>query len=358
MAGIPGRFMIQKSSGMALVAVLSMMLVLVALVTALHRQMGDTAFAARKTGDKMQARAAASGGVEVAMAILARDRELTDSDSLQDIWNDPEALHMALAATGLSPLPEIYIEDELSKIQVNALVHRPNEVNGDQVKLWDRFLTALILNDDSLIGMRPSSIINPLIDWLDSGDDDRITGLDGAEADYYATLDPPYGPRNGPFTDLSELQRVRGITPELWAKVGGAEGLSRFMTIWGVETRSGRRVEVDGRININTAPLEVIATLITETSSLHMAEEIQAFRDEKSEGIYVNDLEGEWYRRCAGCEDVPLAENLITRRSDIFRIVSRASQSGSEVEITAVVRREKNEESGRYFCRILRWSEE
>ncbi|MCW7752956.1 general secretion pathway protein GspK [Desulfobotulus sp. H1] len=349
----------QKDSGMALIAVLSMMLVLVALVTTLHRQMGSLAVTAQKTGDRMQARAAAMGGVEVARALLARDRELTETDTLQDIWNDPEILYAAVSSAGLDPLPEVLIEDELGKIQVNALVHRPNEVNADQAQLWDRFLKVLILHDETLMGTtRPSAIINPLIDWLDSEDDDRVTGLDGAEADYYATLDPPYAPRNGPFTDLSELQRVRGITPELWDRVGGAEGLGRVMTVWNGETRSGRRIQVDGRININTAPQEVIAALITEMSSLHMAAEIQGFRDEKSEGIYINELEGNWYRRCTGCEDVPLAENLITRRSDIFRIISRAAQNGSAVEITVIVRREKDNETGRFFCRILRWHEE
>jgi general secretion pathway protein K len=320
--------------------------------------MRDTVISVRKSGDIQQARAVAAAGVQAAMALLAQDRELTEKDTLQDAWNDPELLHTALTASGLSPLPEVFIEDELGKIQVNALVNRPNEVNGDQVKLWDRFLTALILHDESLIGSRPSAIINPLIDWLDSGDDDRITGLDGAERDYYASLDPPYAPRNGPFTDLSELRRVRGITPELWARVGGVEGLGRVMTIWGEESRTGRSVGMSGRININTAPVEVIATLITENSSLHMAEEIVAFRDEKSEGIYVNDLEGNWYRRCAGCEEVPLAENLITQRSDIFRIVSRAVKDGGAVKITAVVRRERDGEAGRFFCRILRWQEE
>lgn len=347
-----------RSSGMVLVAVLAMMLVLVALATTLHRQMRDTLVSVRKNWDVEEARHAALAGTQSAMALLARDRELTEKDSLQDTWNDPEILQTALAASGISPMPQVRIEDELGKIQVNALVKRPNEVNAEQAKLWDRFLSALILHDESLIGTRPSAIINPLIDWLDSGEDDSITGMDGAEGDYYASLDPPYAPRNGPFTDLSELERVRGITPALWARVGGVEGLGRFMTVWGEESRSGRNVHVDGRININTAPVEVIATLITETSSMHMAEEIQAFRDEKSEGIYVNALEGEWYRRCAGCEETPLATDLITQRSDIFRIVSRAEKNGAQAEITAIVRREKQGDTGRFFCRILRWREE
>ncbi len=48
-------------------------------------------------------------------------------------------------------------------------------------------------------------IINSLKDWLDSGDDDAITGLSGAESDYYEGLEPPYSCKNGPMDNLGEV---------------------------------------------------------------------------------------------------------------------------------------------------------
>jgi competence ComEA-like helix-hairpin-helix protein len=53
-----------------------------------------------------------------------------------------------------------------------------------------------------------------IMDWRDS--DNNVTP-GGAEAEYYASLQPPYLPRNGPFQSTRELMMVRGVTPELFA---------------------------------------------------------------------------------------------------------------------------------------------
>ena len=37
----------------------------------------------------------------------------------------------------------------------------------------------------------------------------------GANADYYASLQPPYQPRNGPFETVRELLMIRGVSPDL-----------------------------------------------------------------------------------------------------------------------------------------------
>ncbi len=51
------------------------------------------------------------------------------------------------------------------------------------------------------------------MDWRDA--DNNVTP-NGAEAEYYASLQPPYIPRNGPFQTLRELLMVRGVTRELF----------------------------------------------------------------------------------------------------------------------------------------------
>jgi len=67
------------------------------------------------------------------------------------------------------------------------------------------------LNEDAT----PTAIINSLKDWLDSGDDDAITGLSGAESSYYQSLDIPYPCKNGPVLHVGELALIKGIIPEL-----------------------------------------------------------------------------------------------------------------------------------------------
>ncbi len=50
-----------------------------------------------------------------------------------------------------------------------------------------------------------------LLDWIDTDNQPREFG---AEVDYYAGLDPPYGPRNGAVDSPAELQLVQGVTPQ------------------------------------------------------------------------------------------------------------------------------------------------
>ena len=61
----------------------------------------------------------------------------------------------------------------------------------------------------------------------------------------YAAAGRDYGPRNGPFASVEELQMVLGMTPELYAKV------APYVTIW-----SGRTSP-----DPNTAPLLALASV-------------------------------------------------------------------------------------------------
>jgi len=103
--------------------------------------------------------------------------------------------------------------------------------------------------------VEPSAIINPVKDWLDSDDNDAITGLNGAEKEYYQDLEPPYLCRNGPFRYIEELTRVKGITPELFCSADQQLlGISRYITVLGI-AQLNDKFTYDGKININTADL-------------------------------------------------------------------------------------------------------
>lgn len=51
-----------------------------------------------------------------------------------------------------------------------------------------------------------------ILDWLDKDDEPREYG---AEVDYYAGLQPPYKPSNGPIESIEQLLLVRGMTPQI-----------------------------------------------------------------------------------------------------------------------------------------------
>ena len=68
----------------------------------------------------------------------------------------------------------------------------------------------------NLPGMDQSTA-DAILDWIDA---DNVPRAEGAEADYYAGLEPPARPRNGLPPTLEELLLVRGVTRE---KLFGAD---------------------------------------------------------------------------------------------------------------------------------------
>jgi general secretion pathway protein K len=123
----------------------------------------------------------------------------------------------------------------------------------------------------TLMGVDPSDatpIVNSILDWIDVDDQTRP---EGAETDYYQNLRPPYAAKNGPIDDISELLLIRGITPEIYYGPSAADYQPGYFNPQGSRFGQGAApppIPVgltnlftplsDGKININTAPPEVL----------------------------------------------------------------------------------------------------
>lgn len=108
-------------------------------------------------------------------------------------------------------------------------------------------------------------VTQAILDWVDA--DAEVRFPNGAEDAYYLKLETPYRAANRPFTDVSELLLVRGVTPAVYAR------LLPFVTVLPAEVA----------ININTAPAEVLMSLAPEidrrTADLIIAARaVQSFR--------------------------------------------------------------------------------
>lgn len=94
------------------------------------------------------------------------------------------------------------------------------------------------------------TIVDSIIDWKDP---DNLKHLNGAEEDYYRSLQEPYSSKDRNFDTVEELLLVKGMTQEIFYGSAGKEGensykgVSKFLT-----------VKSSGMININTAPKEVL----------------------------------------------------------------------------------------------------
>jgi len=304
----------------------------------------------------------ANAGVQVAMAILARDKTQNDTDTPLDDWADPEKIAEALKAFPFEAGQlSLVIEDELGKIQVNSLIEQPNgqKFNESQRTLWERFLQyyadrkelKLDLKDDS----EPQAIINSLKDWMDSGDDDAITGLSGAEMSYYQDKEPPYPCRNGPLTDLNELLLVKGITPELYYGTREVPGIARYLTVHGMQPGEGTNFTFPGRINLTTAELPVLFALLP-SENRDLVEAVDELRRDIASGKQTVDLNSpNWLNQLPGLGEIKLDPKLITMTSDVFRVESTAYLHDASTTITAIVQRVQASRSGKWSCRLLSW---
>ncbi len=353
----PIRKIARNRRGIALLLVVSVTTILVATALEYNRRARFTLISTAELRDSITLSQMAAAGVYVAMAMLIKDKSESNTDSLLEDWADPAKIDELLQEIPFDNGElSVKISDEMGKIQVNALVAFPdrNAFNQNQLNLWDRFLNfmgdAEQMQDDSA----PTAIINSVKDWLDSADDDAITGLSGAESEYYQGLEPPYAPKNGPITDLNELMLIKGISPELFYGHEENPGISQFMTVYGVAGSSGS-FTYPGRININTAELPVLVALMPLESE-DLVKGLFEFRQEALNNKEGHDFSSPgWYKDIPGFSDANINKELITTSSDIFRIESEAKLHDLKLKTIAVIRRVQGTKTGKWSCKILSW---
>jgi general secretion pathway protein K len=369
-----------KESGMALLITLSIIAILLTVSLELNRRvrLGILATQTQKTDYKLMEMA--KSGMIIAKAILLKDINTNKIDSVQEEWSDSEALDTIVRR--LFPDKgdiKLKIMDEMGKIQINALMaeYPGHKVNMDQKIIWENLLSFFISSDKSEDERDPKEIINCLIDWLDNKDNEAITGVSGAESDYYESLDSPYKCANRELSSLNELFLVKGITKDLLIKNKALEtalsdpdttkpslGLGDLLTVFGSEkaktglkSPSLKKYNFSGKININTAPVPVIAAILP-FGKQDLAQKINEHRLQRPDGKsdYANNLSiKDWYAGVAGLtnkEKIKMAK-MITYSSHIFSIESIATLKGRSLVLKNVIVRQKDKK-GKWACKTLR----
>jgi type II secretory pathway component PulK len=167
-------------------------------------------------GRLIQARTFADSGVDAIRMFLVQEAA---TDAPEGTYDNPERFQGVLVRDSdldngrgryavVAPLIEegqlggvrFGLEDESTKLNLNTLIAADKIMEGAGQQLLM-----------SLPGMT-EDIADAILDWLDEDDEPRELG---AEIDEYATLDPPYAPKNGPLQSVEELLLVRGVTPWL-----------------------------------------------------------------------------------------------------------------------------------------------
>jgi competence ComEA-like helix-hairpin-helix protein len=174
----------------------------VVVIGVLHTARMDL-FVVKNYGDRIQAHYLALAGIEKAKALLyndARERTRNGRHHSGALYDAPDSFRDARFGRGEFRVLRrgredegggvIYgVSDEESRLNVNA-------ASSEELMKLD--------------GMTPD-VAAAIVDWRDQ---DNMASPGGAELDYYASLAPPYQPRNGPFQTLRELLMVRGVSPQ------------------------------------------------------------------------------------------------------------------------------------------------
>ena len=365
-----------NNRGVALFLTLALVAVLTAAALAVKKRSVTAVEGAVVAADLLAARESARSGIALAMALLADDAARNEIDSVQEDWADGEKCAAAVALLGFPPGSlALSITDELGKIQVNALLAAfpGNTFNEDQKQLWERLLERLIAADKSLDDRDPAGIINAIKDWLDSGDDQAVTGISGAEAAYYEALDPPVHCADGPIDTLDELFLIKGISRDflrvrsvfsaLSTTADGEVGrempaLSDLFSVYGMSDSTGEanRFSYAGTININTAN-EMVLSAMLPTGMEDQAAELVAFRMEKTESgeQFVNALDKGWYKQVIQMSDneEKAFERIVSYASTVFSATAVGTVNSHCVTLTGIIKREKDKKSGAWTCRLL-----
>jgi type II secretory pathway component PulK len=274
----------RRRRGTILIVALGVLLILAALVLVLGRSMRVEAIASANYVASVQADSIERGGEQYALAQL-----LDQADAVLDL---PESTWQGI------PVGDGYF-----------WIIRPN-FGDDALPVWGPIDETAKLNVQNattamlelLPGMTPD-MAAAVVDWQDADED--VTGS-GAESQYYLTLPQPYQCKNSPMETVEEMLLVRGFTRTLLygqlvapgptpgttggGGVAGLQGSSigsqqssmamdpildhgiyDLLTVYSVNpaTTTGgggggggqQQSSTRGRINVNTAPREVLRCL-------------------------------------------------------------------------------------------------
>ena len=246
----------RDDSGVALIlALLFIALLTVIVVEFSYETQVEASFAANQ-GSDLEAYLAAKSGVARGIALLASDlieSEISGEPEF-DSMLDPVPWSFGVPFEPLNgALSRTTIADEYGKINLNALFDTSSGQPEERDFLVNVLREFFILRDPE-DKESPDAIVDAIMDWLDYDDGDAVRA-EGAENDYYNGLENPYPCKNGPMDSIEELLLIKGITPKVFFGDPKKEQLplTEYLTVHG---------DWQGRVNINTARVEVIAAVM------------------------------------------------------------------------------------------------
>jgi general secretion pathway protein K len=310
---------ILNNRGIALITVILIIAILVAVVIELNRSSRADIYDAANVSDGIKLTYIAKSGFYGAAAVLTTSKN--NYDTLRDDWAHMETISLQSNTLFTDGYFIASIEDETGKIPLNKIVYE----NG-YYKMLLRLLEQPEFGLDERIA---TEIADSIVNWISSTDNP-------ADDAYYASLNPPYEPKNAPIDCIEELLMIKGITKEIYYGTKEKPSLAQYVTA----------DSDDGAINVNTAPKMILRSL-AEGISPELADKMDEYRTNAG-----NDLSGiKWFQNMAGVTIDP--ELLLTVNSTYFKIISTGQMSNMAKTINGIVKKSSNKS-----VQTIRWRQD
>ncbi|WP_237332997.1 general secretion pathway protein GspK [Zobellella iuensis] len=180
-----------RPRGIALVSVLWVLILLTLLATGLSLNSRSQAQQSSNITHAAQLRHAADAGMHLALLALAQPQD-------RQPWLADGSPHLI----------------QLDDMEIRVAIFNESgriDLNAAGPELLDGLLATIGLDD----GQR-ARLVDAIMDWRD-GDD--LRRLHGAEVDDYIAAGLDYGPANASFESVEEVQRVLGMTPDIYRRI-------------------------------------------------------------------------------------------------------------------------------------------
>jgi len=186
-AGTPG----MTQSGIALVSVLWLLILLSLIATTLSLTSRSEARKTTNLVGAAQARYLAEAGIQLGLMNLT----VTAAEQPWLADGSPYRLQMG------NGVVTVALFDERGKIDLNAA----------PAELLDGLLNAAQVADD-----KRARLVDAILDWRDEDDLRRLNGAEDAD---YAAAGLAYGAKNAPFETVEEVQRVLGMSVDIYETI-------------------------------------------------------------------------------------------------------------------------------------------
>jgi len=132
------------------------------------------------------------------------------------------------------------IDVRVRKLSVSAKL----SIQQVRLDMWKKIFMSYGKEEDEAM-----AIISSIQDWVDS---DNLLRIEGAEDDYYQSLEFPYYPKNKKMEDLKELLLIKGIDEEMYYGSDSFPPLTEYFTIY----------DDGGKLDINNVSKQILISML------------------------------------------------------------------------------------------------